>query len=106
MHILHSRATLRMFCSGLHPGPWRGLAAEGTAEKAVNEGKLRLAGDERWALPITVYAYRDLAHSRSAVVKLMATLQRRAQRMALQPERGGLHLTGMALDEFMRGGGP
>jgi LysR family transcriptional regulator, hypochlorite-specific transcription factor HypT len=78
---------------------------EGTAEKAVNEGKLRLAGDERWALPITVYAYRDLAHSRSAVVKLMATLQRRAQRMALQPERSGLHLNGLARDEFMRGGG-
>jgi LysR family transcriptional regulator, hypochlorite-specific transcription factor HypT len=65
---------------------------EGTAEKAVHDGKLRLAGDERWALPITVFAYRDLAHARPSVVKMMKSLEHRALKQVSQQERSGLHL--------------
>lgn len=53
---------------------------ECTAETAVRAGQLRLAGDDRWSLPITIYAYRDRAHTRPAVNKLFAHLERRAQR--------------------------
>jgi DNA-binding transcriptional LysR family regulator len=65
---------------------------EGTAEKAMHDGKLRLAGDERWALPITVFAYRDLAHARPTVVKMMKSLERRALKQVSQQEKAGLHL--------------
>lgn len=65
---------------------------EGTAEKGVHEGKLRQAGDERWALPITVVAYRDLAHARPSVVRLMKHLERRAVKQAAQLEKTGAHL--------------
>lgn len=69
---------------------------EGTAEKSVFDGKLRLAGDERWALPITIYAYRDRAHARPSVVKLMNTVERRAQRQNAQQEKDKvlLHVVG------------
>lgn len=75
---------------------------EGTAEKAVHEGKLRQAGDERWSLPITVFAYRDLAHARPSVVKLMKNLERCALKQVAQIEKVGLQLVSGGRDQ--RGG--
>jgi DNA-binding transcriptional LysR family regulator len=77
---------------------------EGTAEKALHDGKLRLAGDERWALPITVFAYRDLAHARPTVVKLMKNLERRAQKQVTQQEKSALHLVSGGRDQRGEGG--
>jgi LysR family transcriptional regulator, hypochlorite-specific transcription factor HypT len=55
---------------------------ECTVEAASRTGQLRLAGDDRWALPITIFAYRDRAHTRPAVNKLFAHLESRAQRQS------------------------
>jgi DNA-binding transcriptional LysR family regulator len=79
---------------------------EGTAEKALHEGKLRLAGDERWALPITVFAYRDLAHARPAVVKLMKNLERRAQKQATQHERSAIDVVSSTREPLNGGTAP
>jgi LysR family transcriptional regulator, hypochlorite-specific transcription factor HypT len=68
---------------------------ECTAETAVRAGQLRPAGDDRWALPITIYAYRDRAHTRPAVNKLFAHLERRAQRQTTS-ERPHAQLAGTA----------
>ncbi len=68
---------------------------ECTAEAAVRAGQLRLAGDDRWSLPITVYAYRDLAQTRPVVNKLFAHLESRAQRQSTG-ERNNAHLADTA----------
>jgi DNA-binding transcriptional LysR family regulator len=60
---------------------------EGTAQKAVHDGKLKLAGDERWALPITIFAYRDAAHPRPSLTRLMGAMERLTQRGVANPER-------------------
>lgn len=53
---------------------------EGTARRAEREGKLKPAGDERWSLPVTIYAYRDLAHPRPSLNRLMSAMERQTQK--------------------------
>jgi DNA-binding transcriptional LysR family regulator len=48
---------------------------ECTAAPAVAAGSLRVAGDERWALPLTIYAYCDRDRATPAVNKLMSHLE-------------------------------
>jgi LysR family transcriptional regulator, hypochlorite-specific transcription factor HypT len=53
---------------------------DGTAAAAKAAGQLVSAGDDRWALPLTIYAYRDRAHATPVVNKLMSYLESRKQR--------------------------
>jgi DNA-binding transcriptional LysR family regulator len=52
---------------------------ECTAAASVATGALRAVGDERWSLPLTLYAYRDRTDARPAVNKLMSHLESRAK---------------------------
>jgi DNA-binding transcriptional LysR family regulator len=53
---------------------------DGTAAAARAAGQLLPAGDDRWALPLTIYAYRDRAHATPVVNKLMSHLESRKHR--------------------------
>jgi LysR family transcriptional regulator, hypochlorite-specific transcription factor HypT len=86
-----SDALLGMAVAG-HGVAW---LPECTAEAAVRSGQLRPAGDDRWSLPITIFAYRDRAHARPAVNKLMAHLESRSQRQHTG-ERHSSPLAGIA----------
>lgn len=55
---------------------------EGTAQNAVAAGELRLAGDDRWAVPLSLVVYHDRTHAIPSVKKLMAHLEARAKREA------------------------
>ena len=68
---------------------------ECTAAAAVAAGRLRPAGDTRWSLLLTVFAYRDRARATVAVNKLMSHLESRAKRDALA-ERDNSQLAGSA----------
>lgn len=68
---------------------------ECTAEAAVRDGTIRVAGGEQWWLPISVLAYRDRAHSRPAVNKLFAHLESRVHRQNAS-ERSQSQLAGLA----------
>ncbi len=68
---------------------------ECTAAKAVAAGHLRAAGDARWCLPLTVFAYRDRAHATPAVNSLISHIERRAKRDAFE-ERDNSQLAGSA----------
>jgi LysR family transcriptional regulator, hypochlorite-specific transcription factor HypT len=68
---------------------------ECTAAPAVASGRLRIAGDGTWSLPLTLYAYRDRAHATPAVNKLMSHLESRSKRDAAA-ERTHSQLAGSA----------
>ena len=53
-----------------------GWLPESAATDAVAEGKIKAAGDNRWAAPFTIYAFCDRARAGPAVQRLMAHLRR------------------------------
>jgi LysR family transcriptional regulator, hypochlorite-specific transcription factor HypT len=55
---------------------------DGTADAARRAGLLAPAGDDRWALPLSLYAYRDRAHATPVVNRLMGYLESRRHRDA------------------------
>ena len=84
-------AVLAMAVAG-HGVAW---LPECTAATAVAAGRLRPAGDMRWALPLTVFVYRDRSHATPVVNRLMSHLESRAKREGLS-ERNTSQLAGPA----------
>jgi DNA-binding transcriptional LysR family regulator len=52
-----------------------GWLPESAAAEAVSKGQIKAAGDNRWSVPLTVFAYCDRARSGPAVQRLMAHLR-------------------------------
>jgi LysR family transcriptional regulator, hypochlorite-specific transcription factor HypT len=59
---------------------------DGTAAAARAAGYLAPAGDDRWALPLSIYAYRDRAHATPIVNKLMGYFESRKLRNQSRPD--------------------
>jgi LysR family transcriptional regulator, hypochlorite-specific transcription factor HypT len=68
---------------------------ECTAAAAVAAGHIKLAGDDLWSLPLSVFIYRDRAHATTTVNKLMGHLESRALREAAN-DRSVTQLAGSA----------
>ncbi|MBS0534770.1 MAG: LysR family transcriptional regulator [Proteobacteria bacterium] len=53
-----------------------GWLPESAAAEAVAEGKIKAAGDNRWSVPFTIFAFCDRSRSGPAVQRLMAHLRK------------------------------
>jgi len=53
---------------------------EHTAAPAISAGKLKRVGDAHWALPLTIFVYRDRSHATPAINRLTSYLESRAKR--------------------------